>query len=397
MTRPVARHVGPVIVALFTAQLATALIPFGLGALAPVVRGRYDLTRGEVGLATTAIFVAVAILSVPMGRTADRFGVAPTLAIASGTIGVAVAAMGMAETFAVLLSCLVVVGIGYAAVTPTTNKGIVAVVPTRARGRAMGVKQMGVTAAGVAAAAFLPGSVERVGWRVTLLGAGAAIAVIGGTSSLAYAALAGTWRTWSPSGGALAVVPARRLLSLGAVVGVLVAGQAVVGTYLALFLVDRRGMDVAAAAAALTVLHASGTAARLGWGYVSDRLRGGRLRTLALIGLSSAATIASLAAIGGSVPTTGLVALLVLLGAATQGGNAVYQAALAEEDEERAGRASGIGMSIGFTGAVVAPPLFGTAVDASGYGIPLLAVAALVSAASVFTLRLARARDLSLR
>lgn len=221
---------GPVIVALFTAQFSTALIPFGLGALAPVVRDRYDLTRREVGMATTAIFVSVAVLSVPMGRTADRLGVAPTLAIASGTIGVAVAAMGMADTFAVLLSCLAVVGIGYAAVTPATNKGIVAIVPTRARGRAMGVKQIAVTAAGAAAAAFLPGSVERVGWRVTLLGAGAAIAVIGGTAALAFAALAGTWRTWSPSGRALAVVLARRLLSLGAVVGVLVAAQAVVGT-----------------------------------------------------------------------------------------------------------------------------------------------------------------------
>lgn len=220
---------GPVIVALFTAQFSTALIPFGLGALAPVVRDRYDLTRREVGMATTAIFVSVAVLSVPMGRTADRLGVAPTLAIASGTIGVAVAAMGMADTFAVLLSCLAVVGIGYAAVTPATNKGIVAIVPTRARGRAMGVKQIAVTAAGAAAAAFLPGSVER---RVAgdPAGAGAAIAVIGGTAALAFAALAGTWRTWSPSGRALAVVLARRLLSLGAVVGVLVAAQAVVGT-----------------------------------------------------------------------------------------------------------------------------------------------------------------------
>lgn len=54
--------------------------------------------------------------------------------------------------------------------------------------------------------------------------------------------------------------------------GGMVAAQHVVATYLTLFLVDRRGMNAIDAAALLTVLHASGTIARLGWGWVSDHL-----------------------------------------------------------------------------------------------------------------------------
>lgn len=384
--RSLARRAGPLVIALFVAQLATALIPFGLGVLSPVIRDRFELSRAEVGMGSTAIFVAVALLSVPMGRTADRLGVARTLAISSGTIGLAVVASGFAASYLLFLACLVVVGIGYAAVTPTTNKGVLAAATPRMRGQAMGIKQMGVTAGGVVAAALLPGAIERSGWRATLVVTGVAVATAGWLAAFTYSRLA-RGRPPREADGTTAT-SLGRLLRLGAIVGVLVAAQGVVGTYLALFLVDRRGADLKAAALALTVLHASGTVARFGWGWVSDRLAGGRLRTLWLIGFCAAGGAALLAAVGASIPTPGLIVLIVFLGVATQGGNAVYQAALAEQDEERAGRASGIGMSIGFTGAVIGPPVFGAAVDAWGYEAPLLGVALIVAGAASAVLRL---------
>ncbi|HEX6580869.1 MAG TPA: hypothetical protein VF195_08355 [Actinomycetota bacterium] len=60
------------------------------------------------------------------------------------------------------------------------------------------------------------------------------------------------------------------------------------------------------------------------------------------------------------------------------------------EDETRAGRASGIGMTLGFAGAIVMPPAFGATVEATGsHAAPFLAVAVGVGAASIGALCLA--------
>jgi len=377
---------------LFAVQLATALLPFGLGALAPLLRDRFDLTRGEVGLATTAVFASMALLSIPMGAAADRLGVTRGLGIAGVLVALGVAGMALSDRYPVLLAALAVGGAGYAAVTPATNKGILAAVPGAGRGRAMGVKQMGVTAGGMVAAALLPASIVRSGWRPTLLETASAIGLVALAGAWTYRRLTGgpgRARVAAADGGPAA--PVRRILALGAIVGVMIAAQHAVGTYFTLFLVDARGVRVTTAAGALTLLHASATAARLGWGYVSDRLRGGRLRTIASIGACSVVGLVALAAGGSTMPWPAMLVLAAFLGASTQGGNAVFQTALAEEDETRAGRASGIGMAVGFAGAIVVPPAFGAVVDGTGsYTLPFLAVAGGVGVASIAALRLAR-------
>jgi nitrate/nitrite transporter NarK len=375
---------------LFGAQLVLAILPLGLGALAPFMRDRFDLTRGEVGLTATAVFVSVALFSIPMGRLADRIGVAGSISIAATIVALGMAWMAVAERYGVLLGALAVGGVGYAAVTPATNKGVLAVVRHTRRGRAMGVKQMGVTASGMVAAAVLPASIVRHGWTPTLLATAAGIATLGIGAAFAYRLVTGERLTRDDAAHDSPPGVARRLLALGAVVGMLVAAQYAVATYLILFLVDERMAQIAAAAAALALLHATGAVARLGWGYVSDRLGGGRLQTIALIGATSVVGLVTLAAIGDSLPWPALLVLVAFLGVSTQGGNAVYQTALVEEDETRAGRASGIGMTLGFAGAIVMPPAFGATVDATGsYAVPFLAVAVGVGAASIGALRLA--------
>jgi MFS family permease len=387
--------VATVVAILFGVQLLMAIVPFGIGALAPSLRDRFDLTRGEVGLAATAIFTSVALLSMPMGRFTDRVGVWRALLVASAVVGTATAAIGLAGTFSALLVLLVVVGIGYAAVNPATNKGVIIAVPRGRRGRAMGVKQTGVTAGGIVAALVLPGAIERAGWEPTLVVAGVAMVLLGWAGALAYRQRAEglTGRAVTGSGVEPLLpdgppVPAARLLGLGCIIGVLIGGQHAVGTHLSLFLEDSRGLQAATAASALAILHTSATAARIGWGYVSDRLAGGAWQTVAVIGAASVAALVLLAGFGASLPAPLLVVLIVLLGASTQAGNAVYQQALSEEEEARPGRASGIGMTTGFVGAIVAPPLFGAVADASGsYTLPFLLTAGAVAVASVLALQ----------
>jgi nitrate/nitrite transporter NarK len=391
--RPALARIAGAVGALFVTQLAMAILPYGVGAIAPIVRERFDLTRGEVGLATTAVFTSIALLSIPMGRFADRVGVWRSLVLASVLVGGAAAAVATAGAFPVLLALLLVAGAGYAAVTPATNKGVLLAAPPSARGRAMGVKQMGVTSGGIVAAAVLPWAIQRNGWATAFLVTGVAIVAVGTGGALTYRRLVHRQGRAAPPAAPSATGAATgHLVRLGVVIGALVAVQQAVATYLTLYLVDVRDVSVTAAAGTLTVLHASGTAARVGWGWVSDRIGGSRWRTVALIGGTSAASLLALALVGRRLPAGAFVALVVVLGVSTQGGNAVFQTALAEADEARAGRASGIGMSVGFAGGILAPPAFGALVDAAGsYAPSLLAGAAVAAAASAAAARLASA------
>ena len=216
----------------------------------------------------------------------------------------------------------------------------------------MGVKQMGVTVGGAVAAATLPFGVQQIGVTDTMLVTASAVALLGMLAASVVARLVPGARPSSarstPRSSPGATVR-RRVRRLGAAVGGMVAAQHVVATYLTLFLVDRRDMTVAGAAALLTLLNLSGTIARLGWGWVSDRV-GSRLLTMAAIGTTSIAALLTLGTVGAVAPGWALVAIVIVLGAATQGGNAVCQVAIAEEDVERAGWASGVGMAFGFTG-----------------------------------------------
>ena len=354
------------IAALFSAQLATALVPFGIGALAPFIRTEYDLTRGQVGLANSLIFACVAACSIPAGSVVDRVGVARSLFLSCAVV--ATGALGLATFggYAGLALALMVVGIGYSVISPATNKGVLLAAPAQTRGSMMGVKQMGVTMGGALAAATLPTSVERLGIRPTLVILAIAIIGIGLAASFAYRKVVGEVRERKSAGRGLPLRTGsvRRIVVLGTVVGTMVAAQHAVATYLTLFLVDRRSMSATAAAGFLTLLHVSGTAARLGWGWVSDLLAN-RILTIAIIGSITVGSLLVLGLVGTTMPAPALLVLVVVLGVATQGGNAVYQTAIAEEDEARAGWASGVGMTLGFTGAIVAPPIFGGTVDAT--------------------------------
>lgn len=368
-------------------------MPFGVGALAPILREEYGLQRSQVGLATATIFVAVALCSVPAGRVTDAIGVAWALAVSCAAVSLGAAGVGLFDAEVAIACSLLVVGMGYSLISPATNTGVIAVTPVHLRGRMMGVKQMGVTVGGAVAAATLPFGVQQVGVTDTMLVAATAVALLGVLAASVVARLvpgARPSRARSAPRSRPGATVRRRVRRLGAAVGGMVAAQHVVATYLTLFLVDRRGMTVTAAAALLTLLHLSGTIARLGWGWVSDRV-GSRLLTMAAIGTTSIAALLTLGTAGAVAPGWALVAIVIVLGAATQGGNAVYQVAIAEEDVERAGWASGVGMAFGFTGAIVAPPVFGAIVDSTGSYALGLAVASGVLALAVATvLRLAR-------
>ncbi len=143
--------------------------------------------------------------------------------------------------------------------------------------------------------------------------------------------------------------------------------QAAVLAYLALFAREWLGLTVVAAGGLLALVQAGGTASRLGWGIVSDRLFGGRRRPCviinSLIGGATSLIFASAVPLPG--PLLGVIA--VIAGAGAFGWVGLYLALAAEVGGARyAGLLTGVAVACAWSGVLVGPPLFGLLLAGDG-------------------------------
>lgn len=105
---------------------------------------------------------------------------------------------------------------------------------------------------------------------------------------------------------------------------------------------------------------------RIGWGWLSDRLRDPYL-VWGGLGVGSAVFMALFAMVGPDWPV-GLVAAIMVLGGATLAGwNGIPFAAVAlEVPHAEVGATTGAMQSVGFLGALTGPPAFALVISLSG-------------------------------
>ena len=138
------------------AQIAEALPIQGLPVLYPFIRDEMGLSRGEVGLVTSAVMgggIATAYLG---GWVTDRWGVWRVMAGMLLFTTLTMAGVGLVGSFGLLLLLGLAVGASQGPAYPATTRAIMDWLPPRSRGLAMGLKQTGVPIAGALSAGFLP-------------------------------------------------------------------------------------------------------------------------------------------------------------------------------------------------------------------------------------------------
>jgi ACS family hexuronate transporter-like MFS transporter len=355
----------------------------------------------QVGLFLPAVYLGGVLMALPAGWFTDRLGVRLTLAVGQALTGTLVALAALGHSLPAMLGALVVAGFGFSVANPATGRAIVEWFPPRERGVAMGIKQTGLTLGGVAGALTLPPVAAGLGWRDALMVAGAISLVSAVAVGVAYR---------SPS--APAAVPSGdrpRLIELGGVMrrpGVLVVfacgfmlsiAQSSLLAYLALASIEAFGVTAVAAGRLLAVAQVGGTAARLVWGYVSDRYFGGRRRpgviATALLGAIAYAVLAG----GEALPVLVAGPLALIAGAGAFGWVGLYFALVAEIGGARyAGLLTGVAVVFAWSGVLVGPVLFGLVRDVAGaYALPwtLLAVVSVVAAVALARLKPLVQRD----
>ncbi|MBI3968493.1 MAG: MFS transporter [Chloroflexi bacterium] len=347
-------------------QLSLTMGNHAIPIIIPYIQRDLGLTLTEVGLTSAAAQVGYALSIFLSGWVTDRAG--PRFMMAAGQVLLAVALglMGFSLPWLLVVFLIGVGGVGAALGNPGTTLAVVRAFSLRRRATAVGIKQTGVTIAGIGAAFGLPAISEAAGWHtaVAVLSVGVLVAAVVTYTGLPEPpADRGPKRGIAPL-GTRELARNRSLWLVATFASIMVAGQYCILSYLMLYLHDGFGIPIIYAGWFLALVQFGGLIGRVGWGIVSDRLfRGGRREVL-----SAAAGLGAVCLLVIGLSPSGsswvVLPLLFLLGLSVIGWHGVYQTLI----PELVGPQSG-GLAIGFVstfsqiGPIAGPPLFGSIVD----------------------------------
>lgn len=347
------------------ATTVASLPVFVVGSLAVLMQVDLDFDAQGLGVAVAAFYGFSALLSIPGGRLAERWGSRRTVLLANTTTAAAMGAVGLwATSLGHLVVLLVVAGIANGFTQPAVNLGLSRLVRPDRQGTAFGVKQAAIPVATLVSGLAVPLVGLTVGWRwAWSIGSLMLVAVI----------LAGPRDHPDPAvrsvaRASVAEVPSRLPLLLLAISAGFGAGAAnCLGAFLVTSAVGS-GVREASAGYVFAAGSASAIIARVVVGWLADR-HGGGLALVSLLMLGGGAAFAVL-----SVGPTGmaLAAATVLAFAGGWGWAGLLTFRIVQLYPDRPAAATGVQQAGVFTGGVVAPLVFGAIVVRWGFSVAWL-------------------------
>jgi MFS family permease len=348
------------------AQVGTSVIDQGLPTLTGFVKMDLGISAAAAALATSSAAFGKFLGSYAAGVTADRIG--ERRVIVAGGIG-AGALVALAALLPVpwIFLAIVLGGVAGATSTPAGGRLVLLAFPRNRHGIALSVRQTGIPAGGLVAAALLPWIAESWGWRWSLAAAGGCAAL--GVLPIARRRFDVEPReppAARPRGGG--AIRDRNVLLLTAWGCLVVSGQFALVAFLALDLHRRAGFGLARGSVLVAVANAAGIAGRIAWGAISDRaVSHGRKPLLVLLNALCFGSALLLLAVPGSAPFPVFVAVAVVAGLGLIGWQGLWITMLAEAaGRDRVGSATGFAGTFTIGMSAVAPTLFGLLADVSG-------------------------------
>ncbi len=316
------------------------------------------------------------------GLLTDRFGDRAVVFWSGAVMGLALIGASLVENYAWLICWLLVYGIGYAAATPAGSHAIIFFFRKADRGLAMGVRMAGVPIAGAVGAIVLPPIAVHFQYRGALAAAGFLTVVSCSIASLLYREpheLAGeriSMRAMLVD--MLTIARDSRLVFLTLTSMVLICAQFALMGFFTLTLVHRAGYSLAVAVGLFTLAQVAAIGGRFSWGWVSDRFFGAsRALPLALACVLVALVAFAVASMTAATPLWVAVVAAVVLGFTAEGWIGLSVLGFAEiGGEQRSGSALGVGLTWTLFAAFVTPVIFGALVEAFGYQLPWIGLAA---------------------
>jgi MFS family permease len=355
-----------------TIYMLAGFIGMSVAPLAPFIQDELGLSRAELGMFISMLYLGSIFTSYIAGWLSDRWSIHKTLAIGLLLQAILIGGVWRVNLLPAMLALFFVAGFGYGAINPVTSKGVMIWFPPDRRATAMAIKQMGFTAGVMLAAVVLPLLAESAGWRWSILVSSVFVLICGAACYLVYPA------AYEGGGTKVSSTAVKRQTSKKAWIGVVVAWSLIglffaalqgAGTaYLAVFMVERFSYSAVTAGVFLAIAQGSGALGRLLWGWAGDRwFKDNRKITIAIIGFIAAATSFSLGLLPQNSPPFFIWVLVGVFGFTAIGYNAVFLTLICEvAGLEKAGQATGLGITIAYLGIIAGPPIFGMIADKTG-------------------------------
>ena len=362
---------------IMAAQTMANVGPLGIPSIAPLIREDLGLSMAQAGSFLSAYYIGAALMSLPAGWMADRWGVLATMVLGQVLIAGGLFGVAGSVSFSLLTVIMVCAGAGYGMLNPTTAKAAMAWFPRRQRATAVGLKQVGLPLGGALGALIMPPLALWLGWRSAVALPASLIAALGALTWLLYhdpPRPTGARGVTVGGGTSLAAVLANRDLWLVSSSTLVFAGmQTVWMSFLVLYLTDVLRLSLVEAGRYLVMAQVAGMAGRVIFGLLSDGLFEGRRRiVLVIAGVGSTACSLAMAGTGPDTGAWVLAPLALTFGFFGIGWNGVQHTLLAEIVGPRgAGTAVGLGLTVSSLGVSLCPPLFGLAVQRlGGFSLP---------------------------
>jgi MFS family permease len=362
------------------ATAAVALPNMLVGGLSILIQQELGFGEAELGAAIAATFVAGAVMAVPAGRIADRFGSQRTTwaGLACGLASLLGIGL-LASAWASLVAFLLLAGAGITLVQLGVNVMVARAVPPNRQGLAYGAKQAAVPLASLLAGLALPIVGLTVGWRVAFVVAASVVLV----AARQMPSVGAAHRSSSGAGDRSGPTQALILLTVG--VALASAGGNSAPAFMVLTAVDR-GIAPSHAGLLLAFGSLAGIAVRVAAGWLGDRLGRNALLLVCALVVTGAVGFVGLA-----LSTHPL--LIAFFTALAFGGGwgwgGLVLLALSRTNPTGLGRAMGIVQIGPMTGAVLGPLVFGGLASNVSFGAAwgFMAVLALAGVVTILVSR----------
>ena len=372
-----------------TIYLLAGFLGMSIAPLAPFIQDDLCLSKAELGLFISALYLGSIITGYVAGWLSDRWSIYKTLILGLLLEAVLIGALWVVYLFPWMLVLYLVAGFGYGTINPATSKGVIFWFPPERRATAMAIKQTGFTVGSMLASMALPFVAVLTSWRWSILAAAVLTLFCGMICILFYPASAEPTRTVASSSNIRHQSGKNTWTGevvLWSAICVFYAAVQGAGTaYLAVYMVKQFFYSAVAAGVFLALAQGGGALGRIVWGWVSDRwFTNKRKKELVVIGFIAAAATILFGLIPPNTPHFIIGILAAIFGFTAIGYNAIFLTVIGEiAGREKAGQATGLAITIGYLGIIAGPPVFGLIADKTGnFSLPWIIYGAALTLAT---------------
>lgn len=366
-----------VLIKITSAGFIAGMYRNGMMSLFPFLQSHFNLSKAQIGLYSTFLYISMAVVVIFAGRIADYFGAKKSIFWGLLTMGVFIILHCLVEGFILLMLLATLSGLGLSIILPSTSKAVAEWFKGDDQATAMGIMTMGFALGGVLGASFLPWLGVNLGWEMAVILLGTLFLLVSFLFYYFYEEKENVKRNKDSKKKAnnsikknLKLFLTNKYILVVCIVGVMfgvLSGSIV--AHFTLFLFTDFNFSEVAAGLGFMILQVGSMVGRTSWGYINNKLFNGLERKgFLMVGIISSImtlTFAFLKVLNPSIIV--ILFLSFLLGALGRGWQGLYFAAVSKQvGEDKAGM--GIGLSLLFVrfGIIIGPPVFGYIADRTG-------------------------------